>query len=532
MNKQVLFGKEARDKVLVGVKKITDAVRVTMGASGKCVLIGGAAYGADGMLVSLPTIITKDGFNVTKHFDLPDLIENRGALMIKEAAMKTVMMAGDSTTCTCVLAEAIISGGMDLINKGANSQELKRGIDSAVDHVVAELKSLSISVKDDNEKIFHVASVSANNDTIIGRLISDAFKKIGNEGVIDIEASKGLNTTVKIVDGYKFERSWVSPLFINNKDKQICEFADPFILLYDKRIIHHTQVQRALELAMQKGRPILIICDDASEEGLAFLAMNTIQGRIKCCVVKSPSFGDDRRQEMEDLALLTGGSYISDIRGVDIKEIEIDNFGQARRVIVTKDETIIVGGFGDKDDVLNVVNELRMNLAQAKDEEEQFPIEKRIARLTGGIAVIQVGAATETELNEKLDRFDDAVRSTKAAISEGIVAGGGTAFVNILKVYKSSGGDDFSKGKDLLISSLSKPLLQMADNAGVDGDKILKDVIGASSNFGYNTRTGNIEDLIESGIIDSTKALRCALINAASVAGMLLISECLIESVY
>lgn len=534
MDKKVLFGKEARNAILQGVKKITDAVRVTMGASGKCVLIGESVY-QDGFIKQLPTIISKDGFTVTKHFSLADPIENRGALLIKEAAFRTVEAAGDATTCTCVLAEAIISGGMELVNQGANSQEVKKGIDKAVERAVAELKEISILIGDDNDKIFQVASVSANNDPAIGRLIADAFKKIGPEGMIDIEAGKGVKTEIKIADGYKWQYdNWISPFFVNKPDKQVCEFEDPLILLYQSRITHHTQVKRAVELANSQSRPLLIVCEDAEGEGLAFLAINNHNKAIRVCVTKSPGFREERRIEMEDIALLTGGTYISDIRGVDIKEIELENLGQARKCIVSKEETIIIGGVHDGEGLENLLNELRMNLAQAKNEEERFPIEKRIAKLTGGVAVIQVGAATETEMKEKLDRFDDAVRSTKAAISEGFVAGGGTAFIRIsqkLLKQKSIIDDDRDKGEYLIQRILTTPLRQMAHNSGVDDNAIFNKVAAASGNMGYNTLSGQIEDLVQCGIIDSTKALRCALINAASIAGMLIISECLIEAV-
>lgn len=547
MTKTVLFGKEVRDKVLEGVKKITAAVKVTMGANGKCVLIGDAGY-IDGFVAPYPTKITKDGYNVTRAFSLQDPVENRGALLIKEAALKTVDMAGDATTCTCVLAEAIISEGMKLIDEGVNSQELKKGIDCAVELAVEELKKMSTPVRGDNNKIFEVATVSANNDTSIGRLIADAYSKIGDDGIIDIEPSKGIETTIKISDGYKFSRSWVSPLFINNKEKQIVEFENPLILLYDKKINHHTQIERAAQFSMKLGRPLMIICEDAVDEGLAFLGMNTIQGRIKVCVVKAPSFGEEQRLEMEDIALITGGTYISDLRGVSIKEIEEENFGRARKVLVTKEETVIIGGNTDIEALTNLLNELRMNLVDAKTEEEKAPIEKRIARLTGGVAVIEVGAATETELNEKLDRVDDAVRAVKSAISEGYVAGGGTAFArispslykeqkisfwqNLFRWDKSDNTSDLEKGKKLISKILYKPLIQMAENAGVNADSVLQKVKDADGNFGYNTKTGKVENLVESGVIDSTKALRCALQNAASVAGSLLISECIIESIY
>lgn len=389
MTKTVLFGKEARDKLLAGVKKITDAVRVTMGSSGKCVLIGNASY-ADGFIVQHPTAVTKDGFNVTRHFSLPDLLENRGALMIKEAAMQTVNEAGDATTCTCVLAEAIVSEGVKLIDTGANSQELKKGIDSAVEKVITRLKEISIPVAGDNEKIFNVATISANNDTAIGRMIADAYTKIGPHGVINIEASKGLQTEVKISDGVKLDRGWISNIFINKREKETCEFENCLILLYDKRINHYTQIQRALELQRQDQRPLLIICEDVDEQGLGFLAVNIYNGAIKACAVKAPEFGDARREWMEDLELLTGASYVSDIRGIGIKEIEFDHFGYAKKVIVSRNETVIIGGNVQEEKLADFVNDLKMNLTQCKTEDERYPIEKRIARLTSGVAVIQV----------------------------------------------------------------------------------------------------------------------------------------------
>lgn len=534
MTKTVLFGKEARDKILAGVKKITDAVRVTMGSSGKCVLIGNAVY-QDGFVRQLPSQVTKDGFTVTKHFNLPDLLENRGALMIKEAAQKTVDEAGDATTCTCVLAEAIVSEGVKLIDDGANSQELKKGIDAAVAMVLEKLKEMSIPVEGDIEKIFNVATVSANNDTVIGRMIADAYEKIGPYGVIDIEASNSRETEIKIADGVKIDRGWISNLFVNNRAKETCEFNDCLILLYDKRITHYTQIQRALELqlAMQKGNPILIICEDMDEQGLGFLAVNIHNGKIKACAVKSPEFGDARREWMEDLELLTGASYLSDLRGVGIKEIELEHFGLAKKVIVSRNDTVIIGGNVDKGKMEEVVADLKMNLTQCKTEEERYPIEKRIARLTGGVAVIKVGAATEPELTEKLDRFDDAVRATKAAISEGFVAGGGVAFIRIASSFPLGGiENDFDKGYNMVLNILSKPFRQMAENVGWDEKKRLLEVLNASGNVGFNTRTGELTDLIEAGIIDSTKALRCALQNAASIAGMILTTECLIESSY
>lgn len=535
MQKKITFGKEAREKILSGVQKIVRAVSVTMGASGKCILIGEGYYGNDG-LVQLPTRVTKDGWSVSKHVQLEDVEENRGCLIIREAAQKTVEQAGDSTTLCCVVAGAIIEGGMQLVNDGANSQEIKKGIDAAVEEVVTELKNMSIPVAGDNNKLYQVASVSANNDKAIGKYIADAFAKIGDGGVIDIEESKTVNTEIKISDGYKWDKGWVSPLFVNNKPKELCEFADTLILLYEKKVTHHTQIETAVQISMQMGKPLVIVCEDSDEEGLAFLAMNNVQKRISVCVVKAP-FSSVRGEGMEDIAAITGATYISDIHGISIKDVELKHFGTAKKVIISKDETVIIGGGAVPEQLENFVNELKMNLAEAKSDEDKNPIEKRIAKLTSGVAVIQVGAATETELNEKLDRYDDAIRSTKAAISEGIVAGGGTAFLRIsqklnsklpLVSSKEYTNTDFDKGKQLIYDILTKPLLQISENAGVDANKVLEDVSNAEGNFGYNVISGKVEDLIESGIIDSTKALRCALVNAASVSGMALTSECLI----
>lgn len=531
MTKQVLFGKESRAKILEGVQKITKAVRVTMGANGKCVLIGNAVYGNDGM-VQLPTIVSKDGWTVTQHFQLEDPIENRGAMLIREAATKTVEQAGDSTTATCVIAEALITGGMKLIDEqGANSQQLKKGMDKALEYVVDELKKMSTPVKGDIEKIRQIATVSANNDSAIGDLIAEAYSKIGDDGTIDIEQSKGVETSIKISDGFKFDKGWVSPLFINNKAKETCEFENPLILLYENRITHYTQIQKAVEVSSAEGRPLLIICEDADEQGLAFLAVNNIESRIRVCVVKSPDFGDKRRESMEDIAISTGGTYISATKGLDIKEVELQDFGQAKKVIVSKTETVIVGGYSDVDEVENFIADLKMNLVQAKDEDEKYPIEKRISRLTGGIAVIQVGAATETELHEKMYRVDDAVRATKAAISEGFVVGGGAAFLYCVKMLMASPHINENMQKALMA-----PIEQICVNAGVDADdkivKIFEEQRKGNFNFGYNVLTDSIEDLVKAGIIDSTKALRCALTNAVSVAGMILTSECSITTLH
>lgn len=528
MIKSVLFGKESRDKILAGVQKITKAVRVTMGAAGKNVLIGEAVYGQDG-LVHFPTKVSKDGYTVTKYFQLPDAEENRGAMMITEAATKTVEQAGDATTCTCVLAESLITNGMKLIDEGANSQELKKGMDKALEYVVEQLTKMSTPVKGNIERIRQIATVSANNDSSIGDLIAEAFEKIGDEGVIDIEASQGIKTEINIIDGYKFERGWVSNYFVTNRAKETCEFTNPLILLYQNRINHHTQIEKAITIAIQQKRPLLIISEDCVDEGLAYLAINNYNKQISVCAVKSP-FGENRHEAMEDIALLTGGDYISDTRGLDIKEIEFRNLGQAQKVIISKTETIIIKGDKDEAKFQEFVDDLRMNLAQAKTEQDRYPIEKRIAALTSKGAVIKVGAATETELNEKLDRVDDAVRSTKSAIAAGFVAGGGTAFLRVKNTIQTETSKDRNLGIELVFNSLSEPLKQICENAGVDSSEILLKVSKETGDKGYNALTDEIVDMVEAGIIDSTKALSSALTNAVSVAGMVLTSECSIIS--
>lgn len=515
MLKKTLYGSEAREKMLAGVKKIVDAIRVTLGPQGRNVVVAQSAI-ENYSVHNLPLHITKDGATVARGFDLEDYFEKVGVMIIKECTTKTVDQAGDGTSSCAILAHAILEKSIDAINQGANPVELKKQIEVAVEKVVLELKRLSTPIKGDIGRIQQVATISANNDSEIGKWIADAFAKIGDEGVIDLEASNGVKTEIKISDGYKWGQSWVSPLFITNRQKQTVEYENPLILIYHNRINHHTQIMKALELIQQSGRPLLIICEDAVEEGLAFMGLNTLQGRVKVCAVKSPAYGEERRLEMEDIALLTGGDYISDVRGINIKEIGRDNFGSAKKVIVTKDETIIIGGEGNKEAIENHINELRMNLAQAKNEDEQYPIEKRIARLKGGVAVIQVGAATETEMKEKLDRFDDAVRATKAAIAEGYVAGGGTTYLRI------------RSGNEIVDHAMDAILKQICDNAGVNAGQIIKQVKGLSGNMGYNAKTDKIEDLVDAGVIDPTKVIRCALTNAASSASMILTTEAMI----
>ncbi len=547
MNKKTLYGADSRAKILAGVQKIAAAVKVTLGPSGRNVVIAQSAV-VDYGVHNLPLHISKDGYTVTRCFDLDDPFEKVGVLMVKEAAQKTVDEAGDATTTTVILTEAIVEQGIKLINEGANPMEIKKGIDKAVEYVVSKLKEMAVQVGDDNEKLFHVATVSANNDPVIGRLISDAFKKIGNYGIIDIEESKSADTEIKIADGYKLDKGWFtsSPLFINNREKQVCEFENPLILFYQNRINHHTQFEKALGMVMQMGKPLVIICEAAVDEGLAVLVRNNFEGRVRVCVVNSPFYGEARREAMEDMAVVTGGKYISDSKGVGIKDIDVSYFGTASKVIVSKEETVIIGGKSKGDSLTKLLAELKANLEAEKDEAVKAEIEKRIARLTGGVAVIQVGATTETEMKEKIDRVDDAVRATKAAIAEGYVAGGGTAFIKVAKKinftnskhlidsYNTTGhinyhNSDYIMGQEILCKSLTDPILQICVNCGVESEEILTKVSRETNiNIGYNARTNQVEDLVQSGIIDPVKVLRCALQNAASSAGMILTAECCI----
>lgn len=518
MIKKTLYGPDARAAILSGVKKITDAIRVTLGPAGRNVVVAQSMI-ADYGVHSLPLHSTRDGYTVARCFDVEDYFEKVGSMMIKECTSKTVDQCGDGTSSCAILAHAILEEGIKQVNAGGNPVELKKGIDKAVELVVAEIAKLSVPIKGDIEKIRQIATISGNNDPQIGDWIAQAFEKIGSEGIIDLEAGSGVETEIRIASGYKWSHEWISPLFVTNKEKQITEYENPIILLYDKEIIHHTQVENALKMALAAGRPLLIVCEGAKEEGLAYLAINNHQARIKCCVVKAPSFGYDRKLQMEDLAILTGGTYISELRGISIMEIEPEHFGQAGKVIVSKDEVVIIDGRAKQDALENQLNELRMNLAQAKTEDEKYPIEKRIARINGGIAVIQVGAATETEMKEKLDRFDDAVRATKAAIAEGFVAGGGTVFMRI----KTS--------NEIIDNALKIPLKQICKNAGVDWDTKMTAVQNASGNVGYNAKTDQVEDLVKSGVIDPAKVLRCAIQNAASSAGTILITEAVIADI-
>lgn len=528
MHKRTLYGSEARNKLLSGINKITDAVAVTLGPQGRNVLVAQVVE-ANYATHSLPIEVTKDGYRVTQRFDLEDFFERAGIVLVKECAQKSVDQSGDGTTSSCVLMRHMVMEGMKAIEAGANPMELKKEMDAAVARVVSVLRTRAIQVRNDNEKLFHIATISANNDIEMGRMVADAFRKIGHEGVVDIEAGKSVNTEIKIASGYRFDRSWVSPYFMTHREKQLVEFENPLILLYNRVITHHTQIEQAMKIATQASRPVLIICPDAQDEGLAYLVLNVLKQNLRCCVVKAPGIGDAQREEMEDMAILTGATFMADNRGADIKKIELKQFGSAKKVIVTKDETIIIEGASDQKALQDLINELRMNKALTKNEDEAAPIEKRIAKLTGGVAVIQVGAATDTEMKEKMDRFDDAIRAVKSAIAEGYTVGAGTAYLRI------------NSGSKIVDSAMAMILRQICSNIGLTPKRwwefwkakhIFDQVKNATGNMGYNAKTGKVEDLIEAGVLDPVKVLRCALQNAASSAAMVLTTECLIVDAY
>lgn len=514
MQKQILTGAAARNKILEGVKKVAIPVVSTLGPMGRNVIISRCFPSQTGMQYYMP-FSTKDGVTVARNISLTDQLENTGANLIKQAAEKTMLDAGDGTTTTCLLTMAILEEGVKSIDAGANPQELKKEIDLAVSHIVKELIKISMPIGNDIEKIRQVATVSANNDKAIGDLIAEAFSKIGNDGIIDIQESGNSSTEIKISEGIKIERGWESQYFVTNKAKMECELIDPYILLYDKKISTIAQFGEALLPLINGGHQLLIICEESDGEALAALAMNANDGKFKSCIIKCPEFGEKKREAMEDLAAITGATYISDEKGKELKKFKLSDLGRAKKIIISKNETSIISPENDKDAIQELLDNLKMDLVD-KEGEEKERIENRIARLTGSVAVLYVGANTEVEMKEKKDRCDDAVRATKAAISEGIIQGGGTAFLRV------------TSNSDLINSILIYPLKQICQNAGVNPENIINQVMSASGDIGYNAKENKIEDLVKSGIIDPVKVLRCSLENAASVATMILTSETLI----
>jgi chaperonin GroEL len=540
--KKVEFSKEARAKLLAGVKKICQAVKVTLGPAGRNVLISRSEYHSHG-IAHYPLHLTKDGITVARAFELEDQQENTGARLIKEAAQKTVEQAGDSTTTTCVLAEVIVEKGLQAVDDGFNPVQLKRGIDSMAAKVAAEMKKISTPISGDIKRIEQVATVSANNDPEIGKILRDAYEKIGEDGIVRLEESKTVHTKIKITDGFMFARGMVTPNFVTNQAKMVCELPidatkekKVAILISDRPITQMKQIEQYVTDANKKGYSMLIIAEDVDSEALALLVKNNAQRNLSVCAVKAPySSGQDRDDAMSDIALLTGATYFSNIQGKSLEKGTVNDMGWARKVVVTKDETVIIDGAYDEDARQERIAKLQQVKENAETDEEKEKLELRIARLKGAVAIIEVGGNTEVEMLEKKDRIDDAIRSVKASLIDGFVAGGGTAFIRASWMVKKEGdwkSKDFIYGEQIVIDALDAPLLNICENAGVDGSKVLMQVLAKEQNFGYNAQTEEIEDLVETGIIDATKVLTAALINGASVAGSILTTEATITDTF
>jgi chaperonin GroEL len=524
MAKEIHFDVEARDGLKRGVDALANAVKVTLGPKGRNVVIeksfGGPA-------------ITKDGVSVAKEIELEDKIEDLGAQMVKEVASKTADVAGDGTTTATVLAQAIINQGMKNVAAGANPMDLKRGIDKAVEMVVAHLKSISQEVGDSDAKIEQVASISANNDNAIGKLIAEAMAKVKKEGVITVEEAKGTETYVDVVEGMQFDRGYLSPYFVTNTEKMITEMENPFILIYDKKISNMKELLPVLEPVAQGGRPLLIIAEDVDGEALATLVVNKIRGSLKIAAVKAPGFGDRRKAMLEDIAILTGGTVISEERGYKLENAGIDMLGTAEKVSIDKDNTTIVNGAGAAEDIQARVNQIKSQIESTTSDYDREKLQERLAKLAGGVAVLYVGAASEVEMKEKKDRVDDALAATRAAIEEGIVPGGGVALVRGAAALEGKKGDndDETTGINIIARALEEPLRQIVENAGLEGSVVVAKVKEGGDDFGFNAKTDEYQNMHEAGIIDPTKVSRVALENASSVAGMLLTTETTITEI-
>ncbi len=521
MSKQILFNIDARNKMKKGVDTLADAVKVTLGPKGRNVVIE-KKFGAPQ--------ITKDGVTVAKEIELEDPIENMGAQMAKEVASKTADAAGDGTTTATVLAQSIITEGVKNVAAGANPMDLKRGIDKAVIAIVADLHTQSQKVGNDNKKIEQVATISANNDNTIGKLIAQAMAKVGKEGVITVEEAKGTETTVDVVEGMQFDRGYLSPYFVTNSEKMICELSNPMILIYDKKISTMKDILHILEKVAQAGRPLVIISEDLEGEALATLVVNKLRGTIKVAAVKAPGFGDRRKEMLEDIAKLTGGIVISEEQGFKLENADLTYLGSCESISIDKDNTTIVGGKGKKADIVSRVNQIKAQLETTTSDYDKEKLQERLAKLAGGVAVLYVGAATEVEMKEKKDRVDDALHATRAAVEEGIVPGGGTAFIRAIdSIVKLKGAnEDETTGINIVRRALEEPIRQIVANCGLEGSIIIQKVREGKGDYGFNARTEVYENLYKAGVIDPTKVTRVALENAASIAGMLLTTECVI----
>jgi chaperonin GroEL len=522
MTKTIYFDLEARNSLKRGVDALADAVAVTLGPKGRNVVIE-KKFGSP--------VVTKDGVSVAKEIELKDPIENIGAQMVKEVASKTADLAGDGTTTATVLARAIVTAGLKNIASGANPMDLKRGIDKAVKVVVQELKDQSQIVSSDESKLEQVAAISANNDSVIGKLIADAMKQVGPEGIITVEEAKGTETEVKIVEGMQLNRGYLSPFFITNVDKQEAELNSPYILIYDKKISTIKDILPILDQVIKQQRSILIIADDVDGEALGTLVVNRARGIISVVAIKAPEFGEKRKAMLEDIAILTGGTVISEELGLKLDKVDLSHLGKAEKIVVSKDSTIIINGSGEKEKIVDRVNQIKNQIDHAKSDYDKEKLQERLAKLAGGVAVLYIGAATEVEMKEKKDRVDDALHATRAAVEEGIVAGGGVAYIRTLKSLESLKGDneDENTGIQIIRRSLEEPLRQIVANAGGEGSVVVNKVREGKDDFGYNARTEVYENLIAAGVIDPTKVSRVALQHAASAASMILTTECVIS---
>ena len=522
MAKEIKFDIKAREELKKGVDELANAVKVTLGPKGRNVIIE-KKFGAPH--------ITKDGVTVAKEVELEDSFQNMGAQLVKEVASKTGDDAGDGTTTATVLAQAIINVGLKNVAAGANPIDLKRGIDKAVSKVVEGIKAQSQEVDDDMAKIENVARISANNDAEIGKLIADAMRKVKKEGVITIEEAKGTETTVKVVEGMQFDRGYISPYFVTNTEKMECEMENPYILIFDKKISNLKDMLPILEPVAQSGRPMLIIAEDVDSEALATLVVNRLRGSLKICAVKAPGFGDRRKEMLEDIAVLTHGVVISEDKGLKLDMATIDMLGEAEKVTVDKENTTIVNGKGDKELIAERVAQIKAQIEKTTSDYDREKLHERLAKLAGGVAVLYVGAPSEVEMKEKKDRVDDALSATRAAVAEGIVPGGGVAYIRCVESLETLQGDndDENTGIQIVKRAIEEPLRQIVANAGLEGAIIVQKVKDGAGDFGFNARTDKYENFFETGVIDPAKVTRVALENAASIAGMFLTTECVIS---
>jgi len=521
MAKDIIFNVKARESLKKGVDELCNAVKVTLGPKGRNVIIE-KSYGSP--------VVTKDGVTVAKEIELRDTIENVGAQMVKEVASKTSDLAGDGTTTATVLAQSIFTTGLKNVTAGANPMDLKRGIDKAVIEVVKSLKAQTKQVGDTMEKIEQVATVSANNDSFIGKMIAEAMEKVKKEGVITIEEAKGIETTVKVVEGMQFDRGYISPYFVTDTEKMEVVYDNPYILIYEKKVSVMKDLLPVLEKVVQTGRPLIIVAEDMEGEALATLVVNKIRGTLKVAAVKAPGFGDRRKEMLEDIAILTGGTVISEEKGYKLEDTTLQYLGQAEKMTIDKENTTIINGQGKKADIQGRIGQIKSQIEKTTSDYDREKLQERLAKLSGGVAVIYVGAASEVEMKEKKDRFDDALHATRAAIEEGIVPGGGVAFMRAIKAIEKLKGsnEDENTGIQIIRRALEEPLRQIVENAGLEGSVIVQKVKEGKDDYGFNANTEEYENLYQAGVIDPTKVARVALENAASIASMLLTTECVI----